>query len=136
MPAELVDRLDELVTITGYANRSQAIADMVRDRVVQHAVGSDDHEVVATVVLVYDHHQSNLVEMLNVTQHGFQERIVATLHVHLDRANCLEVIVMRGRAKDVRRASNELTSLKGIRHAKTTLTTACLDFDHGSEVAC
>lgn len=123
VPSELVEPLDALVRMKGYANRSRAIAEMIQDRLIQHAVASEGGEVIATVTLLYDHHRLNLVEMLTTTQHAFQELIAAALHIHLDAANCLEVIVIRGNTSQVRRASDALASLKGIRHVQTTLTT-------------
>lgn len=122
VPSELAEPLDILIRTEGYANRSQAIAEMIRDRLIQHVAVSEKEEVIATITLLYDHHRLNLVERLTTTHHAFQEFIAATLHIHLDATNCLEVIVIRGNASQVRRASDALASLKGIRHAQTTLT--------------
>jgi len=129
LPKGLIDDLDKMVRQKGYANRSAAIADMVRDKLVEHRQGSQfgDREIAGTVTLVYDHHKPHVQEALTDIQHDHHDVIVSTLHVHLDHDNCLEVLVVRGRADEVRKIADRLFAAKGVKHAKLTITTTGQD---------
>ncbi|MFA6034568.1 MAG: nickel-responsive transcriptional regulator NikR [Myxococcota bacterium] len=123
MPEGLVRQLDEMVEVKGFANRSQAVADMVRNRLVEHRAHDTNDEIAGTVTLVYDHHKRNLQKILTQVQHDHHELIIATLHVHLDHENCLEVLALRGPAHDVRNLSEKLIAAKGVKHGTLTVTT-------------
>ena len=73
---------------------------------------------------VYDHHQRLLSGGLTAIQHQFHRAMLSALHVHLDRDNCLEVVVVRGKAGEVRRIAGALISMKGVKHGRLTLTRA------------
>jgi CopG family nickel-responsive transcriptional regulator len=80
-----------------------------------------ESEVVGTVTLVYDHHVRLLNEKLTDLQHSHFHHILSTLHVHLDHDNCLEVLVVRGKAADVKRIADALISTKGVKLGRLTL---------------
>lgn len=128
MAADLVAQLDALVREKGYANRSQAMADLVRARLVEHHGQTGRHEIAGTVTLVYDHHKRNIQALLTDIQHDHGELIISTLHVHLDHRNCMEVLAVRGRADAVRKMADRLIASKGIKHGKLTVTTTGKDF--------
>jgi len=117
---ELLTRFDELIAERGYENRSEAIRDLIRDALVQRAwERSDDREErVAVVALVYDHDSSSLAQKLAHIQHHNHKAVVSTLHVHMDAHNCLEVLVLRGSARDVVEMGNGLASTKGVKYGK------------------
>ena len=117
---ELLSRFDELIAERGYENRSEAIRDLIRDALVQRAwERSDDREErVAVVALVYDHDSSSLAQKLAHIQHHNHKAVVSTLHVHMDAHNCLEVLVLRGSARDVVEMGNGLASTKGVKYGK------------------
>ncbi len=121
--SDLLDQFDVLVAERGYASRSEAFRDLIRDALVSRVAASDRSRVVGTITLVYDHHQRRLSDRLTAIQHEFHHSILSTLHVHLDHDNCLEVVVVRGRAGDVRRIADSLISMKGVKHGRLTLTT-------------
>lgn len=120
---KLLKRFDELIARLGYANRSEAIRDLIRDRLVAEEWKHGRGEAVLTVSLVYDHHALDLPARLTDLQHEHHSTIVSTLHVHLDEHNCLEVLVLRGRALRIRSVAEKLTSTKGVKHGKVMLTT-------------
>ena len=121
--AKLLDRFDTLIAQRGYTNRSEAFRDLIRDELVERTWESPDSHVVGTVTLVYDHHVRLLNQKLTSLQHDYHRAILSTLHVHLDHDNCLEVLVVRGRAADVRKVSDVLISTKGVKHGRLTITT-------------
>lgn len=129
IPDDLLEKFDVLITQKGYTNRSEAIRDLIRDRLVEDQWGQDDHEVVGTVTVVYNHEQSDLAQKLTEIQHRKHDLIVSAVHVHLDAHNCLEVLIMRGRADEVRKAGQLLISTRGVKHGKITSTTTGQEID-------
>jgi CopG family nickel-responsive transcriptional regulator len=121
--ARLLDRFDALSSEKGYVNRSEAIRDLMRNSLVEEQWVTGDEETVGTVTLVYDHHTSDLSDKLTEQQHSHHEAIVSTLHIHLDAHNCLEVVVLRGPATEIKRIADELIGTKGVKHGKFVATT-------------
>ncbi len=120
----LLQKFDRLIEQRGYANRSEAFRDLIRDSLIQKVQESPDANVVGTVTLVYNHHVRMLNEKLTDMQHDHHRNILSTMHIHLDHDNCLEVIVVRGKAKDVQKIADALVSTKGVKHGRLTLTTS------------
>ena len=120
---ELLERFDRMIEQKGYSNRSEAIRDIVRDHFVEEDVVSNK-AVVATLTLVYDHHQPKLSEQLIEAQHNYKGQVLAGTHVHLDHHNCLEVIILRGRGTEAKAFADRLLSLKGVKHGRLVLTNA------------
>jgi CopG family transcriptional regulator, nickel-responsive regulator len=118
---ELLEKFDKVVQQKGYGSRSEAIRDLVRDHFVEEDVASNK-VVVATITLIYDHHQPKLSEQLISAQHEYKGHVLATTHVHLDHHNCLEVIILKGRGADAKKFADKLISLKGVKHGKLVLT--------------
>jgi CopG family nickel-responsive transcriptional regulator len=125
--SDLLDKFDRLIALRGYTNRSEAFRDMIRDDLVEKAWESPESHVVGTVTLVYDHHVRLLSEKLTDIQHDHHRSILSTLHVHLDHDHCLEVLVVRGKAADVRKIADALISAKGVKHGRLTITTSGMD---------
>ncbi len=123
MDSELLDAFDALIERKGYANRSEAIRDLLRNELVQVEWESEEQETVATVTLVYSHEVRELADKLLDLQHDSHQTVVSSLHVHLDSHNCLEVLVLRGHAGRVRHIAERLVSTKGVRHGKIAMTT-------------
>lgn len=122
MPADLVRDLDAMLREKGYGNRSQAVADMARTALVEHRQHRDNEEIAGTITLVYNHHKPHLQAALTDVQHDHHHLIVSTLHVHLDHDHCLEALVVRGKAREVKAIADELLSCKGLRHGRLTVT--------------
>ncbi|HTY20027.1 MAG TPA: nickel-responsive transcriptional regulator NikR [Geobacteraceae bacterium] len=123
MDAQLLENFDKLIEKKSYMNRSEAIRDLIRASLVETRAENDEEEMVGTITLVYDHHVRDLSEKLNELQHAHNDKIISALHVHLDAHNCLEVLVARGKARDVKTISNELLGVKGVKHGKLVITT-------------
>ena len=119
----LLAQFDELINGRGYTNRSEAFRDLIRDELVRKSWESADTEVVGTVTLVYDHHVRMLSEKLTDMQHDHHKNILSTLHVHLDHDNCLEVLIVKGKAGAVQKIADALISTKGVKHGRLTITT-------------
>lgn len=124
MDEALLARFDALVERRGVAaNRSEAMRDLVRDALVEAQWEDSAEECVGTVTMVFDHHASDLSDKLDSLQHAHHDRIVSSMHVHLDAHNCLEVLVVRGTSADVRAIADGLLGTKGVKHGKLVTTT-------------
>lgn len=114
LEGELLEQFDRFCEEERYATRSEAIRQLLREKLTHRAWESDDQEVAGTLTLVYDHHRAQLRDRLLELQHQQTDLVVATLHAHLAHDLCLEVIVLRGPAGVLRSLAAAITGLKGI----------------------
>ena len=119
---DLLQEFDRIIEEKGYGSRSEAIRDLVRDLSIKTEIARN-RVIVATLTLVYDHHQPQLSEQLIEAQHHYAGKVLATTHVHLDARNCLEVIILKGRGSEVQHFADHLLSLRGVKHGKLVMTT-------------
>ena len=127
LPPSLLRQLDEMSGEKGYDNRSLAVADMIRDQLVEHHQNYGNRDIAGTITLVYDHHKQHVQAALTDIQHDHHDVIISTLHVHLDHDNCLEVLAVRGKAGTIKKIADELIAAKGVKHGKLTVTTSGKD---------
>ncbi len=120
---DLLKQFDVLIKKTGYANRSEAIRDLIRDRLVDQEWEEGKQDVIGVLGLVYDHEKRELTENLNAIQHEHVHTTIASTHIHLDHDNCLEVIILRGKSHIVRKVADNLLSTKNVKHGRLILTT-------------
>ena len=120
----LLESFDRLIAERGYATRSEALRDLIRDALVQSRLEASpkNTQVLGSLSLVYDHHAHDLTEQMNELQHDHHELVVSVLHVHVSHDDCMEVIVLRGTAGKVRQLADSLLSLKGVKHGKLFIT--------------
>ena len=117
----LLERFDELIAEQGYPNRSEAIRDLIRDRLSAEELGKPNARAIAGVFLVYDHHLAGLSQKMIDLQHNHLLQTVSSLHVHLDHEDCLEVVILKGKVRDIAQVSDQLTSLKGVKLSRVNI---------------
>jgi len=120
---ELLARFDRLITRKGYTNRSEALRDLIRENLVREQWELGTAEAVGTVTLVYSHDVRDLADKLTDLQHAHYTAIVSSLHVHLDPHHCLEVLVLRGKAKAIKAIADRLIGTRGVKHGTFSATT-------------
>jgi len=120
---DLLLRFDGLIAEKGYVNRSEAIRDLIRSALVEEDLSHGEEEAIGTISMVYDHHTRDLADKLTDHQHSHHKEIISALHVHLDHHNCLEVVIAKGHAKEIKRLADELIGTKGVKHGKLMMTT-------------
>lgn len=123
---DLLKEFDSLITRRGYPNRSEAIRDLIRETLVEENVGANK-PVVGTLTLVYDHHVPDLPEKLTEMQHVAGAMVLAATHVHLDHNYCLEVIIMKGRAREIQETADRMRALRGVELGKLVLANSGKD---------
>lgn len=119
----LLRKFDGLIEAKGQANRSEAIRDLIRDTLVRREWETARTETVGAITIVYSHDKRELTDTLTDLQHRYYDSIISSLHVHLDEHNCLEVIVVRGKGKDIQAIADRLIGTKGVKHGTLSLTT-------------
>ena len=136
-PAPLIEQFDQYIEDQGYTNRSAAIRDLVRRSLLEPSRLRSDELVAGTIVMVYDHHISELPMVLMELQHQFHHDIISTMHVHLNHAQCLEVIVVRGNVSNLRSLHQQIQVQNGVFYAELSVTYAddqgSSEHNHGHE---
>ncbi len=120
---ELSKKFDGWLKKNGYENRSEAIRDLIRAKLVEEEWKDDAKEVVAVLNLVYSHDSPELPRVLTDIQHQHHSLVISSTHIHLDKHNCLEVIIMRGQAGVIKKVASELLSLRRVKHGRLMMTT-------------
>lgn len=113
MEAELLRAFDELIEKKRYTSRSEALRDLVRDALAAQA-WEEGEEIFGVILLFYDHHKRELLSRLTEAQHQAHPHILATLHIHVDEDRCLEVIAVRGPAKELVELADRLRAQPGV----------------------
>lgn len=118
---DLLAKLDKLVAAHAFPNRSQAIRFLIRKHLKEEQWKSN-REVSGCLVLVYDHHKSDLQNRLTTIQHDFHHLVLCSQHVHLDHSNCIETITLRGQAAKLQELADRLIAVKGIIHGELVMS--------------
>ncbi len=120
---ELLDRFDGLIKRLGYENRSEAVRDLIRHKLVEEEWEAPNTRTFAAVFLIYDHHTMSVATRLMDLQHESFAQVIGSFHVHLDEHNCLEIIVVRGKAKELRDLADRMISLRGVKYGALNMGT-------------
>ncbi len=120
---KLLARFDRFLKDRRYVNRSEAVRDLIRKALVSREVEAD-REVVGVISLVYNHHQRQLQDKLTELQHQFHHDVVSTTHIHLNHDDCLEVIIVRGKASRAKALADRLIALRGVKDGTLTMSAA------------
>ncbi len=124
----LLDTFDSLIGKKGYTNRSEAIRNFVREKIVQEGIHNPNSQAFGVLSFVYDHHVRNLEAKLTNFQHEHFKSIVSTSHVHIDHDNCLGVIILKDKAGKIGEVSDKILSYKGVKHGNLSLTLTGKEF--------
>ena len=124
LPDNLLGRFDEIIAKRGYSSRSEGIRDAIRNYILNYEwMNEVEGDRIGIISLVYDHDQRGLVNNLIDIQHDNSELTQSSVHVHIDEHNCLEIMTLRGDAKDIKAFAEKMMSLKGVKHVKLSTIT-------------
>jgi len=122
LDSALSGQFDEFIAEQGYTNRSEAIRDLIRQRLEKERLEvSEEGSCVATLSYVYNHHEMELASRITNAHHHHHELNLSSLHVHMDHDNCLEIAILRGAISDVRDFANTVMAERGVRHGKLSM---------------
>ncbi len=130
MENDLLHEFDHLIARKGYNNRSEAIRDIVREKLIEESIEIPTGIAYGALVFIYYHHKRELEKSLSNLQHDYFENIISTSHVHVDHDYCLEVVLLKGKTLTLKAIAEKLLSFKGVKHGKLTLTTSLKGHHH------
>jgi CopG family nickel-responsive transcriptional regulator len=133
LPNEVFDGLEVLSERRGYANRSLAVADILREELVNQRRLDPDEVMAGTITLVYDESRPGLAEKLLSTFRRRLKEVVANLSVLLENTMRMDVLIVQGPVGILDELVSELVALKGVETGKLTLTAAVLPPLHERE---
>ncbi|ARN56502.1 nickel-responsive transcriptional regulator NikR [Sedimentisphaera salicampi] len=117
----LLNEFDSLIKASGAKNRSEAVRDLIRQKLAEEKLTKPDKRAVGCITLIYDHHKSALAQKLTDLQHHHIMEVIASTHVHLSHSSCMEVIITKGEAENIKLLSEQLAAQKGVKLSKFTL---------------
>ncbi len=118
----LLQKFDSHIFKQNYKNRSEAIRDLIREKLVEKE-WAENENVAGTITLVYSHHKRGLVQKLTSLQHDYHHMIISTQHIHLDHDNCMEVIITHGNARSLEELAYKLKTVKGVKYGNLAMAT-------------
>jgi CopG family nickel-responsive transcriptional regulator len=119
---ELLAKFDDLIRVKGYTNRSEAIRDLIRKSIIESEIQTGKGNVIGALTIIYDHDVGDVTNRLLHIQHHYQSEISTTTHIHVDEHICLEVLVVRGKVKDVKKLTDNIKAVKGVKHGELVIT--------------
>ncbi len=120
---DLLENYDRLIGERGYATRSEALRDLIREALIQQKIEfGAEVSALGSLTLVYDHHAAHLAVEMSTVQHEFHETILSVMHLHINHRDCLEILALSGKVGQITKLAHKLLSLKGIKNGKLFLT--------------
>jgi len=126
---KLLSKFDSYINEKGYVNRSEAIRDLIRNILVSQQIENPETESFGTLTMIYNHHHGDISEKLNSVQHDYFQNIVSTTHIHLDAHNCLEVLILRGKAGQLKSLADMILSIKNVKNGKFVIASTETELD-------
>lgn len=123
---DLMEWFDQFVERSGHNNRSEAVRDLIRARLLEEEWDSGSGEAVASVTLLYNHGKRRLSRQIEEHGHDHHEVVLSSMHIHISAAVCMEVVVLRGRPNELRHVANHLIGLPGVLHGRVVYSRADL----------
>lgn len=115
---DLMERFDHFVEASGHDNRSEALRDLIRARLIEDEWDQVSGEALASVTLLYDHSQRKLSRQIEEHGHEHHDVVLSSMHIHVSPRICLEVVVLRGQPEELKHVANHLIGLPGVLHGQ------------------
>ena len=118
---KLLAEFDKFITGKGYKNRSEAIRDLIREHLSKQKLEHKKTPAIGAIFLIYDHHTAHISSVFKKLQHHKPIKTISSIHVYIDRHNCLEILLIRGLACDINTLGEKMISLRGVKHGYINL---------------
>ena len=123
MEEALLKKFERYIKRRGYVSRSEAVRDLIRNTLIEDAIEENENtEIFGTITMIYDHEVKGITDRITHIQHGYLREIRSAVHVHVDRKNCLEVVIFHGKAKKLREIVDKLSTMKGVKNVRFVFT--------------
>ena len=114
---KLLKLFDKFIKEKGYTNRSEAINDIIRDR-ISHV---HENQIAGTIKIIYDHRMGHYSKNVSNLQHDYHCQISSSMHTYLDHHTCLELVVVKGRLDRIKKLLEKIRKTKGVKQAELIL---------------
>lgn len=121
LESDLLKVFDKEIGEKGYKNRSEAIRDLIREHLSKEKLEHKKAPAIGAIYLVYDHHTAHISSVFKKLGHDKPVKTISSIHVYIDRHNCLEVLLVRGLACDINALGEKMISLRGVKHGYINL---------------
>jgi CopG family nickel-responsive transcriptional regulator len=118
---DLLAAFDKIISEKSYKNRSEAIRDLIRSHLSQIKLEHKKTPAIGAIFLIYDHHTAHISSVFKKLQHHKPIKTISSIHVYIDRDNCLEILIVRGLALDINAMGEKIISLRGVKHGYINL---------------
>ncbi len=118
IPSEILKQFDEVWIRTGHSSRSSAITAAMHDYIINNRWVEKEGRVNGVVLMTYNHDVRGVNASLTSVQHSYGELINASLHIHMDSHQCLEIIAVKGDMKEIGNLVRELQGKRGVLSVK------------------
>ena len=122
VPEDLLNEFEAKYYTENRANRSNAVRSLMRKYISAERWRCTDGQICATITIIYDHHLPELTRSLTSAQHDSGDVIICSTHVHLNHNSCLECIITKGNAKDIKKFIDSLENIRGIKSLNVNVT--------------
>jgi len=118
---DLLTEFDKYWQEAGFANRSDALRGLMRDKLSRDKWQSGEGQICATISLLFDHEEMDASREVTRAQHQYAHCLISTMHIHLDDRNCLEVMALKGTAEEIREAAKVIIPKRGVKQGKLSV---------------
>ncbi|MBI2653834.1 nickel-responsive transcriptional regulator NikR [Candidatus Woesearchaeota archaeon] len=114
---KLLKLFDNFIKKHGYTNRSEAINDIIRDRLTHR----HQEQIIGTIQVLYDHRIGHYSKNVSTLQHDYHCQILSSMHTYPDHHTCLELIVVKGRIDRIKKLLERIRKTEGVKEAELIL---------------
>ena len=119
LPLPLVEELDETWKSMRYESRSKAVHDALRSFITEFEwMRTETGQITGVILVLYYMDKPGLLKKIMTAQHEFSNIVSSTIHLHLEKNKCLEIIAVKGNAEEVRSLTQVLMTSKGVKQVK------------------
>jgi CopG family nickel-responsive transcriptional regulator len=122
LPPNLVEEFDETWRSIQYENRSKAVHDAIRSFITDvQWMRRETGGVVGTILVLYYLDRPSLIEKLAHVRHSFRQVVRSTQQFYVEGNKVMEVISVEGDVEEIKRLTQELMVMKGVKQVKPSL---------------
>ena len=124
LPHPLVKEFDSVWHSMKYTSRSKAVHDAIQNYITEHKwMQEKGGELMGALVLLYYFDKPALLNTIMQVQHEFENVIASSMHIHLTKDKCLEIIAVKGSAEHTKSLMQKLMARKGVKEVKLAAIT-------------
>lgn len=123
IPEKLLEQVEDSIKEQGFANRSEIVRQALRSYIMEsRSLKELEGEISASITIIYERGAPK--GQISEIQHSFGNIISTFLHAHIDEEHCLEVIVVKGEAENIRKLVDAFRTNEQISQIKVSILKA------------